>query len=350
MSQDKKPITAYKELLDIPEQKQNLPGLEGKMDPLAQHTQMEAWDDQGNPYLVEYKGSGKLKGKAAIITGGDRLLHHSLGKVKVLTNIAPLGSPSGIGRAVAYFFVREGADVTITYLKQEKEEQVPHSIPPSAIRSRSFMYYAPATPPNSAEKVKDKIEKEEGGKCHIVECDLIKHEDCERVVKEHMQKYGKMSILVNNASKQIMCEDIADIDLKNVESTFQSNIVAMIAMAKYAVPHMKRGSTIVNSTSVTAFKGSPAMVDYSSTKGAIATFTRSLGLQLASKGIRVNAVAPGPVLTPLQPASRPKEQMDDWEVNKLPLWGRAGMPAELAASYVSASERKPGSGKPVLWG
>ncbi|KAJ9103876.1 hypothetical protein QFC21_002338 [Naganishia friedmannii] len=285
MSEDKKPITAFKELLDVPEQKQNLPGLEGKMDPLAQHTQIEAWDDEGNPYLVEYKGSGKLKGKAAIITGGD----------------------SGIGRAVAYFFVREGADVTITYMKQEKED---------------------------AEKVKNKIEKEEGGKCHIVECDLMKHEDCDRVVKEHMEKYGKMSILVNNASKQIMCEDIADIDLKNVESTFQSNIVAMIAMTKYAVPHMKRGSTIVNSTSVTAFKGSPAMLDYSSTKGAIVTFTRSLGLQLAPKGVRVNSVAPGPVLTPLQPASRPSEQMDDWEVNKLPLWGRAGMPSELAASYV----------------
>ncbi|KAJ9094381.1 hypothetical protein QFC19_007990 [Naganishia cerealis] len=273
MSDDKKPITAFKELLDIPEQKQNLPGLEGKMDPLARHTEIEAWDDEGNPFLQEvstwsseaglgealgdaavsivphgtnpedsfqatvgqprfkvssdaagykieelhegcigrlrlvYKGSGKLKGKAAIITGGD----------------------SGIGRAVAFFFVREGADVTITYLPQEKED---------------------------AEKVKQQIEKEEGGKCHIVECDLMKHEDCERVVKEHMAKYGKMSILINNASKQIVCENIADIDLKNVESTFQSNIIAMIAMAKYAVPHMKRGSTIVNSTSVTAFKGS----------------------------------------------------------------------------------------------
>ncbi|KAI5453757.1 hypothetical protein NCC49_005570 [Naganishia albida] len=285
MSDDKKPITAFKELIDIPEQKQNLPGLEGNMDPIAQHTALEAWDDEGKPFLQEYKGSGKLKGKAAIITGGD----------------------SGIGRAVAFAFVREGADVTITFLPQERED---------------------------AEKVKQKIEQEEGGKCHIVECDLMKHADSERVVKEHMDKYGKLNVLVNNASKQIMCEKIEDIKLEDVESTFQSNIVAMIAIAKFAVPHMKRGSTIVNSSSVTAFKGSPAMLDYSSTKGAILTMTRSLALQLAPRGIRVNAVAPGPVFTPLQPASRPSEQMDDWEVGKLPLWGRAGMPSELAPSYV----------------
>jgi NAD(P)-dependent dehydrogenase (short-subunit alcohol dehydrogenase family) len=132
--------------------------------------------------------------------------------------------------------------------------------------------------------------------------------------------------------------------MSNVESTFRSNILAMFALTKYALPHLGRGASIINTSSVTAFKGSAAMVDYSSTKGAIITFTRSLAMQLAPKGIRVNAICPGPVHTPLQPASRPKEQMEDFQVGSLPLWGRANMPAEMGPAYgmsvFSGSEKR----------
>jgi NAD(P)-dependent dehydrogenase (short-subunit alcohol dehydrogenase family) len=130
-----------------------------------------------------------------------------------------------------------------------------------------------------------------------------------------------------------MCKNFEEIDLANVKSTFQSNILQMFAVTKFALPHLKRGSSIVNTTSVTAYKGSPALVDYSSTKGAIASFTRALAQQLAHKGIRVNGIAPGPVITALQPASRPAENMEGFGVGT-PLHGRAGLPAELGPSYV----------------
>ena len=125
----------------------------------------------------------------------------------------------------------------------------------------------------------------------------------------------------------------ARVQMKNAESTFRSNILAMFALTKHALPHLKRGSSVINTSSVTAFKGSPAMSDYASTKGAIISFTRSLALQVAPKGIRVNVVCPGPVYTPLQPASRPAEQMEDFQVGQLPLWGRANQPAELGPAY-----------------
>jgi len=158
--------------------------------------------------------------------------------------------------------------------------------------------------------------------------------NCEKLVSKHIGEHGRLDILVNNASKQIMEESITEINLDNVESTFRSNILAMFAITKAAVPHMKAGGSIINTSSVTAFKGSPSMVDYSSTKGAIITFTRSLALQLAPKHIRVNVVCPGPVFTPLQPASRPKEQMEDFQVGALPLHGRSNQPAEMGPAYV----------------
>ncbi|ODN77573.1 hypothetical protein, variant 1 [Cryptococcus amylolentus CBS 6039] len=276
-------ITAYKELTSIKAQTQELPGKDVDMDPLAEFTKLEDWDDDGKPYLREYVGSGKLKGKKAIVTGGD----------------------SGIGRSAAQLFAREGADVTIVYLPEEEED---------------------------AQNAKKAIEAD-GQQCLALALDLMKADQAEAIVKKHIEKFGKLDILVNNASKQIMCTDIAEIELANVESTFRSNILGMFALTKSAVPHLKRGSAIINTSSVTAFKGSPGMMDYSSTKGAIVTFTRSLAGQLAPKGIRVNAVCPGPVFTPLQPASRPAENMEGWTVGGTPLHGRASMPAEMGPSY-----------------
>lgn len=277
-------VTAYPELLDIPGQEQNLPGLDTKMDPIAKFTELECWDENGKPYLKEYVGSEKLKGKSAIVTGGD----------------------SGIGRSAAQMFAREGAKITIVYLPEEEED---------------------------AQNVKKAIEKD-GQPCLALPLDLMKEDNCKKVIDEHLKAYGSLDVLVNNASKQIMSKTLEEIDLENVESTFRSNILAMFAVTKFALPHMKRGGSIIQTSSVTAFKGSPAMLDYSSTKGAIITFTRSLAMQLAPKGIRVNVVCPGPVFTPLQPASRPKDNMDDWSVGALPLHGRANMPAEMGPAYV----------------
>lgn len=280
-------VTAYD--IAVPEkQTQELPGLDKKIKPGVEYTKLEVWDDNGKPSLREYRGSGKLEGKTAIITGGD----------------------SGIGRAAAIQFALEGATgITITHLPEEEEDA----------------------------KDAKRLVEEAGAKVNLVCGDLRDLENhCRTVVESHMRNFGKLNILVNNASKQIMCKDLAEIDLKNVQSTFQSNILQMIAITKFALPHLHRGSSIINTTSVTAYKGSPSMVDYSSTKGAIVSFTRALAMQLAPKGIRVNAVAPGPVITALQPASRPEEGsggMKEFGVGT-PLHGRAGLPAELGPSYV----------------
>ncbi|POY71634.1 hypothetical protein BMF94_5328 [Rhodotorula taiwanensis] len=279
---DDKVITAYPNY--APKKfTQSLPGSDADMEPLAEHTKVERWH-RGEPYLEEYRGCDKLKDKKAIITGGD----------------------SGIGRTVAIFFAREGADVTINYLPDEEKD---------------------------AQNAKKLIEQA-GRKCLLFPGDLMKQETRDNLVAAHIKEYGALDILVNNASKQIQCKDLAEIDMSNVESTFQSNIVAYIGLAKAALPHLKRGDCIINTTSVTAYKGSAGMLDYSATKGAITTFTKSLALQLAPKGIRVCGVAPGPVFTPLQPASRSDEQMDNWGVGEIPLHGRVGQPAELGESYV----------------
>lgn len=160
---------------------------------------------------------------------------------------------------------REGADVTIVYLPEEEPD---------------------------AQWTGSQIEKA-GRKAQLLSLDITDENNCKKAIDLHMQKFGKLSVLVNNAAMQEMCEDLAQIDLKVVEKTYRTNILSMFAMSKYALPHMKRGSCIVNSCSVAAYMGNPSLVDYSSTKGAIATFTRSLAQQLAPKGIRVNAVAPG---------------------------------------------------------
>ena len=210
----------------------------------ANWMQLEFWDDEGkNPTLKEYEGRGLLKDKAAIITGGD----------------------SGIGRAVAVLMAREGADVTFVYLPEEEED---------------------------AQWTREQIEKA-GRQTQPLALDVTKEENCKKIIDAHMAKFGKLSILVNNAAMQEMCEDISNIDLAVTEKTFRTNIWSMFAMTKYAVPHMKRGSSIVNSSSVAAYMSNPTLLDYASTKGAIVTFTRGLAQQLAPKGIRVNSVAPG---------------------------------------------------------
>jgi NAD(P)-dependent dehydrogenase (short-subunit alcohol dehydrogenase family) len=246
---------------------------------------------------------------------------------------------SGIGRAVAIIFAREGADVTIVFLPEEKED---------------------------AEDTKKSVEKE-GKKCLLVPGDLMDNSTCKEAVDKHVKayvkyrsltlqtfanvgSYGEINVLVNNASKQVMCADFAEIDLEKVESTFRSNILQMFAVTKYALPHMKKGSayvlssptsnvpiltctnSIINTTSTVAFRGTPEMVDYAATKGAIVSFTKALAKNLMPKGIRVNAVAPGPVHTPLQPASRPAEQMEGF--GKKSGIGRPGQPSEIAPSFV----------------
>ncbi|RYP33485.1 hypothetical protein DL767_004763 [Monosporascus sp. MG133] len=257
------------EFKPVPEkQAQDLPGLEKNMKPSSEPTKLE-----GKGGFFEYK---------ALITGGD----------------------SGIGRSVAVLFAREGSDVSIVYLPEEQED---------------------------AEGTKRLVEQE-GRECQLIAGNLMDNETCRRAVQQHVDRFGALHVLVNNASKQVMCDDITQVDLDMVESVFRSNILQMIAVTKYAVAHMGRGASIINTTSTVAFRGTKAMVDYAATKGAIVSFTRSLAKQLVAKGIRVNAVAPGPVHTPLQPASRPAEEMEGF--GKGSQLGRPGQPSEVAPSFV----------------
>ncbi|EGY16401.1 general stress protein [Verticillium dahliae VdLs.17] len=258
-------------------QAQSLPGREQDLAPKSEPTKLEGKND-----FQEYRAAKKLEGSKALITGGD----------------------SGIGRSVAVLFAREGADVTIVYLPDEQED---------------------------AEETKQLVEKE-GKECLLVAGNLMENDTCKNAVQQHIDKFGKIHILVNNAAKQVMCEDFTDINLDDVESTFRSNILQIFAITKYALKHMEKGGSIINPTSTVAFRGTAAMIDYASTKGAITSFTRALAKQLVSKGIRVNAVAPGPVHTPLQPASRPAEQMEGF--GKKSQLGRPGQPSEVAPSYV----------------
>ncbi|KAK5145903.1 hypothetical protein LTR04_001187 [Oleoguttula sp. CCFEE 6159] len=255
------------------------------MKPAANWTQLEFWSNDGQPSLKEYEGRGLLQDKAVLITGGD----------------------SGIGRSVAILMAREGADISFVYLPEEEED---------------------------AQDTKKYIEKA-GRKANLMPMDLRKNENCQKAVDGHMKAFGRLNVLVNNSAMQEMCDDLKDIDLDVVEKTFRLNILAMFAMCKFALPHMKRGSSIVNSCSVAGYMGNPQLVDYSSTKGAIATFTRSLAQQQAPKGIRVNAVAPGIIWTPLQPATKgnPAENMKGLGVGSAPL-NRPGMPIEVATAYV----------------
>jgi NAD(P)-dependent dehydrogenase (short-subunit alcohol dehydrogenase family) len=229
-----------------------------------------------------YPGSGRLSGKVALITGAD----------------------SGIGRAVAALFAREGADVAILYLCEHDD----------------------------AQKTKEIVE-EEGRRAIAIAGDIGDKGFCSRAVEETVQKLGKLDVLVNNAAEQHPDTEIADISEDQLRRTFQTNIFGMFFMTQAARPHLKRGSAIVNCTSVTMYQGSKELLDYSATKGAITAFTRSLSENLIDKGIRVNAVAPGPIWTPLNPfgGSTP-EKMENFGED-VPM-GRPGQPNEVAPSFL----------------
>lgn len=258
-------------------QAQPQPGLEKDMKPTSEATKLE-----GREGFIEYRGNNKLKDMKAIITGGD----------------------SGIGRSVAILYAREGADVTIVYLPEEETD---------------------------AKATKQAVEAE-GQTCLLVAGNLMDNDTCKSAVDQHVKKFGRVDILVNNASKQFMCKNFANINLDDVESVFRSNILQMFAMTKFSLPHMSKGSSIINTTSVVAFRGTGSMVDYGSTKGAIVGFTYSLSKSLTPQGIRVNAVAPGPVHTPIQVASRPPEQMEGFGSGSQ--IGRPGQPSEIAPTFV----------------
>ena len=235
------------------------------------------------PKAVDEKhhGSGKLRNKVAIITGGD----------------------SGIGRAVAVAFAKEGADIAIVYLEEHKD----------------------------ANETKSLVE-EKGRRCLLVSGD-VGHEDfCRKAVGQIINEFGKIDILVNNAAEQHPQESIEKITEKQLERTFRTNIFSFFFMTKAAMKYLSKGSAIINTTSVTAYKGSAHLLDYSSTKGAITAFTRSLSQALADKAIRVNGVAPGPIWTPLIPSTFSPEEVETFG-SDVPL-GRPGQPEEVAPSYL----------------
>ncbi|KAI8819481.1 short-chain dehydrogenase/reductase SDR [Fimicolochytrium jonesii] len=283
-----KDTTAYPQPGQVPPQTQlhhDQPGLQSEMTPKPNDTELEA----ENKGLEEYRGSGKLEGKVALITGGD----------------------SGIGRSAAIMFAKEGANVAIAYTPQEEQD---------------------------AQEVKQRIEAE-GRQCLLLPTDISIEQNCSDIVSRTVSTLGHLDILVNNAAVQYIIPDITQLTTAQLEKTFKTNIFSMFWLVKAAVPHLKTGASIINTTSVTAYKGSPSLLDYSSTKGAIVSFTRSLALQLAPKGIRVNAIAPGPIWTPLQPVSRSEESIKEWQ-EKTPPLGRIGQPAECGPSYVFLASKE----------
>lgn len=238
---------------------------------------------QQKPEMIKstYKGSGKLQDKVAIITGGD----------------------SGIGASAAIHFAREGVDVVIVYLSEDKD----------------------------AEDVKKQIENE-GRNCLLIKTDISKPENLPQIVEKTLVKFGKINILVNNAAVQFPKDSLDDITFEQLELTFHTNILSFFMLTKEVLPHLSKGDSIINTSSVTAYRGSHHLLDYSSTKGAIVSFTRSLSQNLIKDGIRVNAVAPGPIWTPLIPSTFQGKELEEFG-KKSPI-GRVGQPSEVGPSYV----------------
>jgi len=247
------------------------PGKESEMNPTPEYIR------------PSYKGSGRLEGKVALITGGD----------------------SGIGRSAAIHFAKEGAHVAIAYFEEGEQED--------------------------AEKTAEIIQ-EQGCSCLLLPGDLKEPAFCQEIVDRTIEKFGSLDILVNNAAMQFPQKEFTDIDDDQLELTFETNIYPYFRVTRAALPHLKKGASIINTASITAYEGNPQLVDYSSTKGAIVSFTRALAAQLASKEIRVNGVAPGPIWTPLIPASFDEEKVSVFG-GDTPM-GRAGQPSELGPAYV----------------
>jgi NAD(P)-dependent dehydrogenase (short-subunit alcohol dehydrogenase family) len=276
-----------------PEQQQEVPGVLGEMNPKPDHGE------------ESYQGSGKLAGKAAVITGGD----------------------SGIGRAVAIAFAREGADVLISYLNEHED-------------ARDTAKYV----------------EEAGRTCVLVPGDLADRAHAKTIIPKAVEQFGKVDILVNNAAFQMSHDSLEEVSDDEWDYTLAVNLSAMFTLCKDAIPHMQPGASIINSSSVNSDNPSPNLAPYAMTKAGIANFSASLAQMLAEKGIRVNSVAPGPIWTPLIPATMPPEKVGGFG-EQVPM-GRAGQPAELApvyvllasdeASYVSGARIAVTGGKPIL--
>ncbi|KKK07661.1 SDR family oxidoreductase [Micromonospora sp. HK10] len=266
------PTEQYGQQQGQPPQQQSAPGSEQEMGPKPDHGE------------ESYRGSDRLSGKRAVITGGD----------------------SGIGRAVAIAYAREGADVLISYLGDEEEADARETV---------------------------SIVEQAGRKGVAVRCDVREEANCRNLIDRALADLGGIDILVNNAAFQMsQDEGLAGISTEQFDRVFKTNVYAMFWLCRLALPHLKDGSTIINTTSVQAFNPSPQLLDYATTKAAIANFTKALALDLADRGIRVNAVAPGPIWTPLIPATMPTEKVKQFGTDT-PL-GRPGQPAELAPAYV----------------
>ncbi|PKL85863.1 MAG: NAD(P)-dependent oxidoreductase [Ignavibacteriae bacterium HGW-Ignavibacteriae-1] len=252
---------------DIPDQKQPIPGSEEKMHP--------------QPVIIRknYRGSEKLKNKVALITGGD----------------------SGIGRSVAVHFAREGADISIIYLSEDED----------ALITKSLV-------------------EAEGRECLIIAGNIQDKKFCDSAVAKTKKKFGTINILVNNAAEQHEADTLEELDLSLMEESFRTNVFGMFYITKKVVPEMKAGDSIINTTSVTSYRGSDHLMDYSSTKGAVTAFTRSLSLNLADRKIRVNGVAPGPIWTPLIPSTLENVS----KFGKKTALGRVGQPSEVGPAYV----------------
>jgi len=279
--------------MNQPKQQQEPPGLESSLDPQADHGE------------TSYVGSGKLKDKATIITGGD----------------------SGIGRAVAIAFAREGADVLVSYLNEHEDAQ------------------------ETARLV-----EEAGRRAVLVPGDLADPAHCRAIVERAVAEFGRIDVLVNNAAFQMSHDSIEEIPDEEWEYTFKVNITAMFHICKAAVKHMAPGSSIINTTSINSDNPKPTLLAYATTKGAIANFSAGLAQLLAEKGIRVNSVAPGPIWTPLIPATMPPDQVESFG-QQVPM-KRPGQPAEVApvyvllassqASYISGARIAVTGGTPIL--
>ncbi|MEX0720145.1 MAG: SDR family oxidoreductase [Balneolaceae bacterium] len=253
----------------LPKQEQERPGKESKMKP--------------EPEIIrdDYTGSNKLNNKIALITGGD----------------------SGIGRAIAVHYAKEGASVAIIYLQEDEDAETTR-----------------------------KLVNEAGGECLIIKGDIRDKEFCKSCVEKTVEHYGRLNILINNAAEQHIRQGIDELDLDDMESTFRTNIISMIYITKTAAKYLQEGDTIINTTSIVAYQGRKYLIDYGATKGAIVGFTRSLNSDLGSKGIRVNAVAPGPIWTPLIPSTFDEDHVQNF--GQSTTLGRPGQPSEVAPAYV----------------